>query len=146
MQRSYNPRLQRLREGGHKLTNARMTILSAIESGGGHMTPHEILDAVTALDPSIGRASVYRALDLFTRLSIIRPTYVHDSTPIYVLLPNGHHHHIICTDCSKVIEFEDCGLEKLEHDLETRLHVKLTGHLLEFFGLCESCAAHAEEQ
>lgn len=145
MSQTVNPRLQRLREGGHKLTNARMTILHAIEQSGGHMTPVEILEAVGALDPSIGRASVYRALDLFTRLGIIRPTYLQDSTPIYVLLPGGHHHHVICTHCNRVIEFADCGLERLENELEKRLNVKITGHLLEFFGLCADCAAEARD-
>jgi Fe2+ or Zn2+ uptake regulation protein len=38
-----------------------------------------------------------------------------------------------------VIEFEDCGLEKISAELEARLHVKLSGHLLEFYGLCEAC-------
>jgi Fur family ferric uptake transcriptional regulator len=74
-------------------------------------------------------------------MGIIRPTYVDSSvTPTYVLLPDGHHHHIICTNCNRVIEFEDCGLTALENELESRLCVKLTGHLLEFYGLCEQCS------
>ncbi len=92
------------------------------------------------MDASIGRASVFRTLDLFTHLSIIRPTYIDSSvTPTYVLLPDGHHHHIICTNCNKVIEFEECDLEDLRVELEARLHVHLTGHLLEFYGLCANC-------
>jgi Fur family ferric uptake transcriptional regulator len=60
-------------------------------------------------------------------------------TPTYVLLPDGHHHHIICTNCNRVIEFEDCSLAALADALEARLHVRLTGHLLEFYGLCDRC-------
>ncbi len=136
----HSPRAQRLREAGYKLTQARLTVLDVLEESGGHLTSHEVLDRVSAIDPSIGRASVFRCLDLFTRLSFIRPTYIDSSaTPTYVLLPDGHHHHIICTECSRVIEFEDCELETLMHELEARLHVVLTGHLLEFYGLCETC-------
>jgi len=135
-----SPRAQRLRDSGHKLTHARLTVLDALEGGGGHMTSTEILEQVEALDATIGRASVFRALDLFTRLSIVRPTYIHSSaTPTYVLMPDGHHHHIICTQCSRVIEFEDCGLGSLTRTLEDRLGVRLTGHLLEFYGLCAEC-------
>jgi Fur family ferric uptake transcriptional regulator len=140
MSESASPRAQRLRDAGHKLTDARLTVLSVLEDSGGHITSAEVLDQVNAIAPNVGRASVFRALDLFTRMSIIRPTYVDSSvTPTYVLLPDGHHHHIICTNCNRVIEFEDCHLTALEGELESTLHVKLTGHLLEFYGLCDRC-------
>ena len=135
-----SPRAQRLRDAGYKLTHARLTVLAVLEDDDGHLTSTEVLERVTHLDPSIGRASVFRTLDLFTHLSIIRPTYIDSSvTPTYVFMPNGHHHHIICTNCNRVIEFEDCGLDALTSELETRLNVHLTGHLLEFYGVCENC-------
>lgn len=139
-------RLQRLREAGHKLTNARITVLNVIEQHDGHMTSAEVLDAVSAIDDSIGRASIFRTLDLFTRLAIIRPTYIDSSmTPTYVLMPDGHHHHIICTNCNRVIEFEDCGLSDLTQQLEKQYGMNMTGHLLEFYGLCEHCMAQQTE-
>ena len=135
------PRAQRLRDAGYKLTNARLTVLTALETGDGHITSTELLERVNELDSTIGRASVFRTLDLFTRLNIVRPTYIDSSvTPTYVFMPNGHHHHIICTNCNRVIEFENCGLDALTHELEQRLHVHLTGHLLEFYGICDHCS------
>ena len=130
----------RLRQAGYKLTHARLTVLQAIQALGGHVTSAQVLEKVAATDESIGRASVFRTLDLLTQLGIIRPTYIETSmTPTYVMLPGGHHHHVICTNCNRVIEFDDCGLSDLEHELEARLGVRITGHLLEFYGLCESC-------
>ena len=140
MTEELSPRAQRIHDAGHKLTNARLTVLDVLESSGGHITSAEVLEQVNEADPTIGRASVFRTLDLLTSLSIIRPTYMHSSmTPTYVLLPDGHHHHIICTNCNRVIEFEDCGLGNIEAELERRYNVKLTGHLLEFYGRCEKC-------
>ncbi len=137
---AYSPRAHRLRDAGYKLTTARLTVLHALESGGGHITSSELLDAVSQIDPSIGRASVFRTLDLFTRLSIIRPTYIGSSiTPTYVLMPDGHHHHIICMNCNRVIEFDECGLSALTCELEKRYGVQITGHLLELYGICEAC-------
>jgi Fur family ferric uptake transcriptional regulator len=140
MTENLSPRAQRLRDAGHKLTNARLTVLNVLEASGGHITSADVLARVDAIDPSIGRASVFRTLELLTSLSIIRPTYMHGSqTPSYVLLPEGHHHHIVCTNCNRVIEFDECCLQDMAADLEQRLHVRLTGHLLEFYGLCEEC-------
>ncbi|GAB4516963.1 MAG: Fur family transcriptional regulator [Anaerolineae bacterium] len=135
------PRAQRLRQAGYKLTNARLAVLEALEHHGGHMTSAEVLDAVAEIDASIGRASVFRTLDLLTSLAMIRPTYIESSaTPTYVLMPEGHHHHIICTGCNRVIEFDNCGLSQLAQRLEAEFDVTLTGHLLEFYGLCENCS------
>ena len=140
MSETLSPRAERLRDAGHKLTQARLTVLKVLEQHNGHMTSTQVLDEVNHVAPEIGRASVFRALDLFTRLSIIRPTYIDSSTtPTYVMLPGGHHHHFICTHCSRVIEFDDCRLGQLANELENKLHVQLTGHLLEFYGLCDRC-------
>ena len=138
-------RAQRLRDSGHKLTSARLAVLTALEESDGHLTSAELIERVTALDPSIGRASVFRALDLFTRLSLVRPTYSTGSaTPTYVLLPGGHHHHFVCLRCARVIEVEGCGLRDAVPELERQLGVTISGHLVEFFGLCAECAGQAE--
>lgn len=140
MSEEISPRAERLRAAGHKLTHARLSVLRVLEESGGHITSAEVLERVNALDASIGRASVFRTLDLFTSLLIVRPTYIDSSvTPTYVLMPEGHHHHIICTNCNRVIEFEDCCLSEMTAELEARLGVKLTGHLVEFYGLCDRC-------
>lgn len=137
---NHSSRLERLRDAGYKLTHARTIVLDVIEAHHGHMTSAQILDAVSARDSSIGRASVFRTLELLTRLAIIRPTYTAGSaTPTYVLMPDGHHHHIVCVECHRLIEFEDCGLASLTERLEREFGVKLTGHLLEFYGVCDAC-------
>lgn len=135
--------LAQLRAAGYKVTNARRVVLEAIIELGGHVISAEVIDAVAAKDASVGRASVFRTLDLLTQLSIIRPTYIDTSaTPQYVMMPNGHHHHVICTNCARVIEFEDCGLSTLQKRLETELKLKITGHLLEFYALCKECMSN----
>jgi Fe2+ or Zn2+ uptake regulation protein len=136
------PRAQRLRESGHKLTSARLAVLAALEGTRDHLTSSEVIERVAEIDATVGRASVFRALDLFTRLSIVRPTYISgSSTPTYVLLPGGHHHHFICLRCGRVIEVEGCGLSGAARDMERQLGVQVTGHLVEFYGLCAPCAA-----
>lgn len=138
-------RTQRLREGGHKLTSARLAVLAVLESSSQHLTSSEVIERVMALDPAVGRASVFRALDLFTRLSIVRPTYISSSvTPTYVLLPGGHHHHFVCLRCGRVLEVEGCGLTGATREIEQQLGVQVTGHLVEFYGQCAACAAAPE--
>ncbi len=135
-----SPHIQRVKQAGFRLTKARLTVLAVLEAAHGHITSADALARVEAIDPAIGRASVFRALDLFTRLGIIRPTYIDTSlTPTYVLLHGGHHHHVICSECKRFFEFDDCGLEALARNLEATLDMRISGHLLEFYGVCAPC-------
>jgi Fur family transcriptional regulator, ferric uptake regulator len=139
-----NYHVQRLRNAGYKITQARLTVLGILEAEHGHITSSDILAKVEEINPSIGRASIFRTLDLFTQLGIIRPTYISTSlTPTYVMMHEGHHHHVICTNCNRVLEFDDCGLETLTQTLQETLNVTISGHLLEFYGTCASCTAKA---
>jgi Fur family ferric uptake transcriptional regulator len=136
---------QRLRDAGYKLTRARLTVLDVIEDSGGHITSANVLSEVERRDSSIGRASIFRTLDLLTRLNIVRPTYLgNNTTPSYVLMPDGHHHHVVCISCNRIIEFDDCGLSDLKQKLEARYGLHIIGHLLEFYGECETCLQQQE--
>ena len=139
-----SPHILRLKQAGYRLTQARLTVLAVLESEHGHITSADVLEKVEAVNPSIGRASVFRTLDLFTQLGIIRPTYIDTSlTPTYVMMHGGHHHHVICTQCKRFFEFEDCGLESLTRNLEETLEIQISGHLLEFYGVCAACQNHS---
>lgn len=132
--------LDRLKVSGYKLTKARQAVLHALEQAHGHLTSTEVLEQVADMAPNVGRASVFRTLDLLTRLNIIRPTYGLSSiTPTYVLMSEGHHHHMICIVCNRFIEIEECGLEAMTRHLENSMNVKFLGHLVEFYGRCDRC-------
>lgn len=139
---SQSPYIDILREHGCRITRARRIVLRALEDAAGHHTSREVIEAVERLDPRVGRASVFRALELFTRLGILRPTYISGSpAPAYVLMSGGHHHHVICSKCQVIHDFDDCGLDDMTRQLERQLNLRIDGHLLEFYGVCADCQA-----
>ena len=83
--------IQRLKQAGYRLTQARLTILGVLEAERGHITSADILEKVEQINPAIGRASIFRTLDLLTQLGIVRPTYINSLTPAYVMMHGGHH-------------------------------------------------------
>ena len=132
--------LKRLRDAGHKITPPRQAVLNVLLEHNSHLTSTQILDAVEESYPAISRASVFRTLELLTHLSLIRPIFMETRTPSYVLMsPDGHHSHVLCTSCSRVFEIEDCQVDPLQTEIEARFGVQLSGHLLEFYGLCSNC-------
>ena len=135
---------QTLKSAGYKLTMPRLTILNLLEQSGGHTTSAELLTLVEQSDPSIGRASVFRTLELLIKLGIVWTSGQGGSTIHYMVMPGGHHHHIVCKHCNKLIEFPDCRLGTLLADLEREYGVQVEGHLLEVYGVCRECLAHTE--
>ncbi|NDJ34593.1 MAG: transcriptional repressor [Chloroflexi bacterium] len=132
--------LDKLRTHGYRITQPRPVVIDVLTESHGHLTSAEILERVAAVDKSIGRASVFRVLDLLTSLAVIRPVYVEGRSPAYVMLtPEGHHSHIVCVTCGHVIELDTCVVDGLDEQLEEQYGVQLSGHLLEFYGTCAQC-------
>lgn len=132
--------LERLRASGYKLTAARRDLLEILCQTGKHLTSTEVLEQASRKENPIGRASVFRSLELLTELGIIRPTYLRAGAPNYIVMPeNGHHAHIICRECSQVIEIDECSVDEMIDSLEARHNIEITGHLLELYGKCKDC-------
>lgn len=136
----YDAAIDRLRDAGHRITDARRAVLEVLFETGGHLTSSQVLDGVEQINPDVSRASVFRALELLSDMAVIRPTFLEARTPTYVLLTDhGHHAHMICTTCQHVIELKDCHVEPLEQQLAEKYGMDITGHLLEFYGTCNAC-------
>lgn len=128
-----------LRRAGYKYTKPRRCVIQVLLESAKHLSTPEVVEKVDQIDPSVGRMTVYRTLDLFTRLGIVRPAFQGGSSARYVVMFGGHHHHIVCQGCGAVVHFDDCPLDDLQHLLETKYGYHMNGHLLEFFGYCAAC-------
>jgi Fe2+ or Zn2+ uptake regulation protein len=81
---------------------------------------------------------VYRTLELLTALGAIRPIYLGDVGPRFTRAEGGHHH-VVCSQCGTVVEFDECVADELAQSLAQQLGFQIWGHLLEFYGLCGDC-------
>jgi Fur family ferric uptake transcriptional regulator len=129
---------ERLRCAGYKITPPRLAVLEVISQEGEHLNPNEILDQAQAIRPGLGRATVYRTLEILTQLGIVRPIYVGESGPMYIRAEGGHHH-LVCSECGCIIDFDQCAAEEMVHELCERFDFEITSHLLEFYGVCAAC-------
>ncbi len=128
----------RIRLAGYKLTSPRLAVLGVLDETDEHLTRAQVLARVQAANPAIGRATVYRTLDLLIRLGVVRPIYLGNQIVCFTRADRGHHH-LICSDCGQVVEFDECTVGELQDVLARRLNFDIRGHLLEFYGLCSQC-------
>lgn len=135
---------RRLRQAGYKLTPPRLAVLQVVTQGCGHLSPAQVQAQAQDLQPGIGRATVYRTLELFTRLGIVRPISLGDGPPLFIRADQGHHH-LVCARCDAVIDFTDCVAEELGQRLAVEYGFQIQSHLLEFYGLCPDCQKGAPD-
>jgi Fur family transcriptional regulator, ferric uptake regulator len=133
-----------LREHGNKLTLQRHIVLKVIASTHDHLTPEAIYEKSRLKDPGIGRVTVYRTLDLLSKLNLVCRVHTEGRCRSYMMRrPTEHHHHLICSGCGKVVDFTNCSLIEMEKKLSRESKFEIKGHLLEFYGLCRDCIINA---
>ena len=132
-----------LRRHGYKLTPQRRAVIWTIASSQDHLTPAEIYERVHQDYPNIGLVTIYRTLDMLAKLELICELHTGDSCHSYTISAPEHHHHLICSNCGKVVDFTGYNLSELEQRLSLETGFEIEGHLLEFVGLCQACRKEA---
>jgi Fur family ferric uptake transcriptional regulator len=131
---------EELRRAGHRSGGARTAVLEQIAGQKCCLTAQEIFDSLRADGKDAGIASVYRALELLTRMGLVRRVEVADAAGYEPALPSGeHHHHVICDRCGKVSSFKDDALEQAIDRVASRLDFDVGGHDVVLRGACEGC-------
>jgi Fur family transcriptional regulator, ferric uptake regulator len=132
--------LRRLADSGERLTGPRETVVRALVAQAGVINPEALS---YELHPAgVGRATVYRTLDLLARHGMLTRVHV-DGCHGYTLCDEGHHHHLLCSACNSVISIDATGVEAEIRRLAEQLKFRVDTHTLEFAGLCEACQTHA---
>ena len=129
----------RLSEKGYRLTPQRLMILSAIEGSRKHISAEEIYAQVAARYPNVNISTVYRTLELLKKLNMVYEIDLGEGRIRYHAEGSGHHHHLVCQDCGKVIDIDESSLSALRdvllHDYNFRAELR---HVA-IFGFCENC-------
>jgi len=137
----------KLRGCGCRLTLPRDAILNILSRTDKHLSVDEVFASVKKLCPGIGIATVYRTLDLLFRTGFVVKFEFGDGKSRYELTESkkGHHHHLVCTECGKIVDYSDFidkeveFFETLEKELSKKYNFKINSHQIHFFGLCDEC-------
>ena len=127
--------LESLKKTGLKITTPRKQILQTLSSI--PMSAQEIQVILKEKGLAIDLVTVYRTLELFENLGLIRKTEFEDHIARFELVSDEHHHHLVCIKCGitqDVVINENKFIE-----IEKQSEFKLERHALEFFGFCKLC-------
>jgi Fur family transcriptional regulator, ferric uptake regulator len=133
--------LEALHDAGYRRGGARTAVVEALARHDCAVTAIEIEDELRRGQISIGRASIYRALEQLEQLGLLLRIEVARGTAGYERVRSGgHHHHAICRRCGHLEAFEDPALELAISRVSNEVSVDVAEHDVVLRGLCERCA------
>lgn len=134
--------LEVLDHAGYHLTGPRRAVAEIVASHEGRFTAEELVGEAYRLRPQVGRATVFRSLEIFESLRLVERVHLVRSDHAYVVCdPAHHHHHLVCESCGRSIEVTDVGIGPIAKAIEERTGYRVDAHRLELFGTCPACQA-----
>jgi len=131
-----------LLERGMRQTGPRRTVAEVFFSIGDeeHLGLDEIHRRARRRDRRIGYATVYRTMKLLAELGFAHERHFGTGAVQYELATEGSHHdHLICTNCGRILEFEEPRIETLQEQVARAHGFTITSHRHEIYGLCDRC-------
>lgn len=134
-----------IRDLGLKVTEQRVDILEVVRSGPSHFTAQAVFETVSKRNPEIGFATVYRFLRTLTERGYVTEVRMGGMPARYEWAHKRHHDHLTCSECGKIVEFENEEIERLQEKVALQFGFRLTSHILELFGVCPACRSVSTE-
>ncbi len=125
---------------GFRVTGSRRAVAALVASRVGPFTAADLVADARAQRLGLGRATVFRALDLLVDLRLIERLDMPTGAHAYVACETAPHPHIVCTRCGRVTDV-DCGVGPIAREVEERSGYRVDEHRLELYGVCPPCLA-----
>lgn len=128
---------------GYKFTIQKKTILEILLENKEHKNAKQIHDKVK--NQNIGITTVYRTLNLFTELDIVKEINISGTSyyEIKIFSKNPFHIHFKCFKCNSIIDInnKDINLNclDLKQKVESVSNLDIYDINIMFTGLCKSC-------
>jgi Fur family ferric uptake transcriptional regulator len=129
-----------LRNAGLKVTVPRLKILEILVANAeGHVSAEGVYRILLDAGEEIGLATVYRVLTQFEAAGLVKRHHFEGNQSVFELDQGGHHDHLVCVRCGRVVEFYDEAIEERQKTLAAAHGFSLSDHAHTLYGICGDC-------
>jgi Fur family ferric uptake transcriptional regulator len=127
-----------LKGKGLKLTPQRRLIIDIIDHAHSHLTGENIIDQVHGKMPGVHKSTIYRTLGVLEQAGCVLKSES-DNHFIYHHAEDGHHHHLVCRVCGKIVECSEDLFNDVEQSLAEKYSFQASFKHIVINGLCDTC-------
>jgi len=133
-----------LREQGLPVTQQREVVADVVFNSPEHLSIEDIELALRTRGERIGKATIYRTMEILVRSGLVEEHDFGEGFKRYEHLFGTQpvHEHLICTHCSKVVEFQSGDVLRIRDEAAAVHGFRPVRHRLEVYGLCADCQAN----
>jgi len=128
-----------LNSAGVRVTNQRALVLDIIKKGQGHLDADEIYRQAREKNYNVSLSTVYRALQLFKRLGLVKELHFDEAHHHYEAHPAREHHHLVCLGCGKLIEFRHSIASYVKKNVAEAKDFEISDAEIRLSGYCPDC-------
>jgi len=128
-----------LQAEGKRMTSQRALLLRIIQGSSGHLDADEIYRQAREHDPRISLSTVYRTLNLLKELDLVEELHLDEEHHHYEMAADTVHHHLVCAECGRIVEFQSPLLDELGAELEQEHGFALQRLQIDALGRCQEC-------
>lgn len=122
------------------VTQQRQAVAEEVLFASTHLSVGDIEERLRARGVAVGKATVYRTLELLRDAGLIQEHDFGEGFKRYEpMVAQSHHEHLICTECGKVVEFSSERLERMKALIAEEHGFRPHHHRLEIYGICREC-------
>ncbi len=129
----------RMTSQGRRLTRQRVIVAEALASAKRALSAQELYERIQKTHPTLGRATVYRALEAQVQDGMASRFERDGHISAYIACDAEHHHHLVCTNCQRVEDLNETVVAPLLASVGRRHEFQVDHAALDFYGLCRSC-------
>ncbi|MFH1699630.1 MAG: transcriptional repressor [Candidatus Zixiibacteriota bacterium] len=134
-----------IKSSGLKETAQREIILDAFLSTNKHVSVDDLNLILNKLSLKVGYATIYRTMKIIAGSGLAREVSFNDGiTRFEHTINSKHHHHLICQNCNKIVEFSSEILDAEERAIAGKYKFETHSHHYKIFGICRDCQKKAE--
>jgi len=134
---------ERLANEGFRRGGGRAAVIDLLDAQECALSAQEIEDQLKTGERTVGRATVYRVIDELVELGLLGRVELGDGIARFErVFPEGahHHHHFVCSNCEKLVPFEDEELERVLRRVARREGLVMESHEVTLRGRCPDCS------
>lgn len=132
-----------LQERGLKFTYERRHIYEEVNALKQHFDADSLYERFKQKGLRISRDTVYRTIPLLLESGVIQKSVGEGKREFYEPTTKGHHDHMVCVRCGKIIEFQCEEIEEMQEKVCKDYKFKLIFHDHRLFGECKDCQGHS---
>jgi len=122
----------------YRSSRQRKRLLELLCSTEIHPTASWLYDHLKKEFPNLSLGTIYRNLSILIDQGIVKKISA-SSTFDRFEAKTTPHHHLICTKCRKIIDFEEKVFPAINEEIRRSTDFDIEGYRIDFFGICREC-------